>query len=108
MEWLPDGFVLLARVARQLVSPGRVFPDGRETFDSLDRLQPGETFLEYCLPLEYRGVDAAKELPLTAIAFRFWRWGTQQQLRAVFRQPPAEPEAPGFPALPSHFTRNPA
>ena len=100
VKWLPDGFVLPARVARQLVSLGRTWSDGRESFDSLDRLQPGETFFENCLPLEYRRVNAAQEQPLTAVAFRFWRWDTQQLLRATFRRPPAQPTVPVEPAAP--------
>ncbi len=98
VKWLADGFVLPARIARQVASLGRTFSDGRESFDSLDTLQPGETFFENCLPLEYRRVNAAKEQPLTAVSFRFWRWDTQQQLRATFRRPAAEPVAPAVPA----------
>ena len=108
LQWRPDGFVLPARVSRHIVTLGRAFPDGRESLDSLDRLQPGETFFDNCLPLDYRRVNASQELPLVSVSFRFWRWDTQQQLRATFRRPPAEPEAPGVPAHLSHSTRDPA
>ena len=52
LTWLPDGFVLPAPVPRGIVTLGRTLSDGRETFDNLDRLQPGETFADSCLPLE--------------------------------------------------------
>ena len=87
LTWLPDGFVLPARVPRGIVTLGRTLSDGRETFDNLDRLQPGETFADSCLPLEYRRVNAAKEPPIAALGLRFWNWDAQQTLRAVLRRP---------------------
>jgi hypothetical protein len=88
VRWLADGFVLPARIPREIAALGRTWPDGREQVDGLGTLyQPGETIAETCLPLEYRRANAAKEPPVTSFSLRFWRWDTQQMLRPAFRRP---------------------
>lgn len=86
LRWLPDGFVLPARIARDVVTLGHTGEGGKESFDNLDRLQAGETFADNCLPLEYRRVNAANEQPITAIGLRLWNLHTQQTLRTVLRR----------------------
>lgn len=87
LQWLPDGFVLPARIPRGIATLGRAREGGSDYFDDLHRLQAGETFADSCLPLEYRRVNAANETPITALGLRLWNWETQQTLRAVLRRP---------------------
>lgn len=86
LRWLPDGFVLPARIARDVVTLGHTGSGGKESFDNLDRLQAGETFADNCLPLEYRRVNAASEQPITAIGLRLWNLHAQQTLRTILRR----------------------
>lgn len=86
LRWLPDGFVLPARIAREVVTLGHTATGGKESFDSLDRLQAGENFADNCLPLEYRRVNAANEPAITAVGLRLWNPHAQQTLRAVLRR----------------------
>jgi hypothetical protein len=86
LQWLPDGFVLPARIPRAIATLGRARAGGSEVFDNLDRLQAGETFADSCLPLSYRRVNVADEPPITALGLRFWNWDAQKTLRAVLRR----------------------
>jgi hypothetical protein len=92
VQWRPDGFVLPARLPRNAVMLGHV-TNGKESFDNLDRLQPGETFFDNCLPLEYRRVNAAKEQPISAVNLRFWGRVAQQMVFSIQHRP-AEEAAP--------------
>lgn len=96
VQWRADGFVLPARVPRSVVLLGRVNANGKESFDTLDRLQPGETFFDNCLPLEYRRVNAANEPPISAFNLRIWVRATQQMVFAIQHRP-ADEVAPNLP-----------
>jgi hypothetical protein len=89
LKWLPDGagVAFPVRVPRELVIVGRTWPDGRESFDSV-QMRPGDSLRDNCLPLEYRHTDPATRL--TAIGLNLWRRETQQMLRAIFRRPAAD------------------
>jgi len=93
LQWRPDGFVLPVRLPRHALLLGRVDANGKEGFDNLDRLQPGENFTDNCLPLEYRRVNADNEPPISALGMRFWARAAQQMVLSVFHRP-AEDVAP--------------
>jgi len=88
LNWHPDGFELPVRVPRGLASMTRQWPEGRQQVDSMDTLlQPGDSFVDNCLPLEYRRTNAAKEPPITAFSIRLWHRDKQQLLAATMRRP---------------------
>jgi len=93
LQWRPDGFVLPVRLPRHALLLGRVDANGKEGFDNLDRLQPGENFIDNCLPLEYRRVNAARESPISSLGVRFWSRAEQQLVFSVLHRP-AEDAAP--------------
>lgn len=74
LRWLPDGFVLPARIARAVVTLGHTAAGGKEGF------------ADNCLPLEYRCVNAANEPAIAAVGLRLWNPRAQQTLRAVLRR----------------------
>jgi hypothetical protein len=85
--WRDDGVMLPARIARQIVAIGRTWSDGREQFDSISYLPPGQDYANDCLPLDYRPESRYPGARLTALAIQLWRSEVGSPARAVFRRP---------------------
>lgn len=90
LQWRADGFVLPVRMSRHALLLGRVNANGKEGFDNLDGLQPGENFIDNCLPLDYRRVNAASESPISALGVRFWNRAAQEMVFSVLHRPAPE------------------
>ena len=91
IRFRPDGIDPPAPIPRQRASIGYFVGPDRLYFNSLNPLQPGETFANDCIMPGYKRVDWEKEGPPQALALAFFQSATAPYLRAEIKRP-ADPE----------------
>jgi hypothetical protein len=87
----PDGIDPPVPIPRSRASIAYFVGPDRLYFNSLNPLQPGETFANDCIMPGYKRVDWEKEGPPQAIALMFFQSATAPYLRAEIKRP-ADPE----------------
>lgn len=83
----PDGIDPPAPIPRSRASIAYFVGPDRLYFNSLNPLQPGETFVNDCIMLGYKRVAWEKEGPPQAVALMFFQSPTAPYLRAEIKRP---------------------
>lgn len=83
----PDGIDPPVPIPRSRASIAYLVGPDHLYFNSLDSLQPGETFANDCIMPGYKRVAWEKEGPPQAIALRFFQSATAPYLRAEIKRP---------------------
>jgi len=90
IEWLPDGFALPLRLPMDMLSLAFVNANGREIGAAVrNAFDAGNT--DNCMPLRFRRAVTEQQPVITKLHVRFWRYDTQQDLRAIFVRPGEAP-----------------
>lgn len=87
IRFRPDGIDPPAPIPRQRASIAYFVGPDRLFFNSLNPLQPGETFANDCIMPGYQRVAWEKEGPPQAVALMFFQSATAPYLRAEIKRP---------------------
>ncbi|TXT30631.1 MAG: hypothetical protein FD131_1614 [Rhodocyclaceae bacterium] len=92
VSFRPDGIDPPVPIPRSRASIAYFVGPDRLYFNSLNPLQPGETFANDCIMPGYKRVDSEKEGPPQAVALMFFQSANAPYLRAEIKRP-AEPQS---------------